>query len=140
MAEIALSAHAALSEACAPSAAHLATTAQLAEIRHIVHTDLVPLVGTIDAEGTYPEAVIRALGGAGAYSAHVGGAAGTMPDLWTAIEAMSIAGEHCLSTAFCMWCQDALGWYIHASDNEELKADLGQRVARGEAMVEGAVI
>lgn len=134
MAEIALSAHAALSEACAPSAAHLATTTQLAEIRHIVNTDLVPLVGTIDAEGTYPEAVIRALGGAGAYSAHVGGAAGTMPDLWTAIEAMSIAGEHCLSTAFCMWCQDALGWYIHASDNEELKADLGQRVARGEAL------
>ncbi|MCC0007667.1 MAG: acyl-CoA/acyl-ACP dehydrogenase [Hyphomicrobiaceae bacterium] len=134
MAEIALSAHAALSEACAPSAAHLATTAQLAEIRHIVHTDLVPLVGTIDADGTYPEAVLRALGGAGAYSAHVGGAAGTMPDLWTAIEAMSIAGEHCLSTAFCMWCQDALGWYIHASDNEELKADLGQRVARGEAL------
>lgn len=134
MAEIALSAHAVVSEACTPSAALLATTTQLAEIRHIVNTDLVPLVGTIDADGTYPEAVIRALGGAGAYSAHVGGAAGTMPDLWTAIEAMSIAGEHCLSTAFCMWCQDALGWYIHASDNEELKADLGQRVARGEAL------
>ena len=36
---------------------------------------------------------------------------------------MAAAGEHCLSTAFCMWCQDALGWYIFASGNDGLKAN-----------------
>ena len=38
---------------------------------------------------------------------------------------MAAAGEHCLSTSFCMWCQDALGWYIFASDNDDLKEALG---------------
>jgi alkylation response protein AidB-like acyl-CoA dehydrogenase len=33
-----------------------------------------------------------------------------------------------------MWCQNALAWYIFASDNEELKASLGRRVAAGEAL------
>ena len=47
---------------------------------------------------------------------------------------MAAAGEHCLSTAFCMWCQNALGWYIYASDNEGLKEKLGRRVASGEAL------
>src|ERR1700726_4719898 len=54
--------------------------------------------------------------------------------LGTAIRSMAAAGEHCLSTAFCMWCQNALGWYIYASDNEGLKEKLGRRVARGEAL------
>ena len=33
-----------------------------------------------------------------------------------------------------MWCQDALGWYIFASDNDGLKASLGRRVATGDAL------
>ena len=33
-----------------------------------------------------------------------------------------------------MWCQDALGWYIFASANDDLKANLGRRVATGEAL------
>jgi len=106
----------------------------LDDVRAVVNAELLPMVGAIDTEGTYPESVMRALGGVGAYAAHVRDMSSTTPDLWGAIQAMSIAGEHCLSTSFCMWCQDALAWYIHASDNEALKADLGQRVARGEAL------
>lgn len=118
----------------APAASLLPMPPSLDDVRRIADTDLLPLVPAIDAEGIYPEPVMRALGSVGAYTAHLRDVASGTPDLWTAIEAMSIAGEHCLSTSFCMWCQNALGWYIHLSDNEPLKADLGARVARGEAL------
>jgi hypothetical protein len=101
-------------------------------VRAIAARELAPIVRKIDAEGFYPEAVLRAFGRAGAFAAHLpdGGA----PDLVTAIRAMAAAGEYCLSTSFCMWCQDALGWYIYASDNAALKSTLGRRVATGEAL------
>lgn len=133
MAEIALSEHAATPGALIANAGPPMATS-LDDVRTIVNTELLPLVGVIDSEGVYPEAIMQALGRAGAYAAHVNTAATDTPDLWKAIEAMSIAGEQCLSTAFCMWCQDALGWYIHASDNDELKAGLGRRVACGDAL------
>jgi alkylation response protein AidB-like acyl-CoA dehydrogenase len=47
---------------------------------------------------------------------------------------MAAAGEHCLSTSFCMWCQDALGWYIFTSANDALKETLGRRVATAAAL------
>jgi alkylation response protein AidB-like acyl-CoA dehydrogenase len=102
-------------------------------VRDLSSRALAPLVQKIDADGLYPENVMRAFGRAGAFGAHL---PGTMqaPDLITAIRAMSAAGEHCLSTSFCMWCQDALAWYIFASDNEGLKESLGRRVAAGEAL------
>jgi hypothetical protein len=101
-------------------------------VRAIAARELAPIVRKIDAEGFYPEAVLRAFGRAGAFAAHLpdGGA----PDLVTAIRAMAAAGEYCLSTSFCMWCQDALGWYIFASDNTALKSALGRRVAAAEAL------
>jgi alkylation response protein AidB-like acyl-CoA dehydrogenase len=103
-------------------------------VRELSSRELAPVVHRIDAEGYYPESVMRALGRAGAFSAHLPGAARGSPDLVTAIRAMAAAGEHCLSTSFCMWCQDALGWYIFASDNAGLKESLGRRVATGEAL------
>ena len=105
----------------------------VASVRNLSSRELAPLVQRIDAEGLYPEGVMRAFGRAGAFGAHLPNeTAGA--DLVTAIRAMSAAGEHCLSTSFCMWCQDALAWYIFASDNDGLKQSLGQRVARGEAL------
>ncbi len=102
--------------------------------RELSARELVPLVQKIDAEGYYPESVMRGLGAAGAFSAHLPGETPDGPDLVTAIRAMSAAGEHCLSTSFCMWCQDALAWYIFASANEGLKESLGRRVASGDAL------
>src|SRR3981081_1254490 len=99
-------------------------------VRAIAARDLAPIVQQIDAEGRYPAEVLSALGRAGAFMAHVP-EVGT-PDLVTALRAMSAVGEYCLSTSFCMWCQDALGWYIHASANDELKHKLGRRVASGQ--------
>ena len=63
---------------------------------------------------------------------------GWLIDLVTAIQAMAAAGEHCLSTSFCMWCQDALAWYIYASDNEHLRTTIGPQVAAGATLIFGA--
>jgi alkylation response protein AidB-like acyl-CoA dehydrogenase len=102
-------------------------------VREISTRELAPLVQQIDAEGHYPDKVMRAFGRAGAFGAHLP-QAGRDTELVTAIRAMSAAGEFCMSTAFCMWCQDALGWYIFASGNDELKQSLGRRVADGTAL------
>jgi alkylation response protein AidB-like acyl-CoA dehydrogenase len=101
-------------------------------MREISSRELAPLVQKIDAEGYYPEAVMRAFGRAGGYACHLPNE--TPVDLGAAIRAMAAAGEYCLSTSFCIWCQDALAWYIYASDNERLKETLGPRVASGEAL------
>jgi alkylation response protein AidB-like acyl-CoA dehydrogenase len=103
-------------------------------VRDLASRELAPLVQRIDAEGYYPESVMRAFGRAGAFARHLPGETPGGPDLVTAIRAMAATGEHCLSTAFCMWCQNALAWYIFASENEDLKAGLGRRVAAGEAL------
>ena len=42
----------------------------LDSVRSVVRTQLAPLVEEIDAKGVYPEAVMRALGTAGAYATH----------------------------------------------------------------------
>jgi alkylation response protein AidB-like acyl-CoA dehydrogenase len=99
-------------------------------VRDIAVRELAPLVQSIDADGVYPENVMRSFGRAGAFTAHLPRNGGDI-DLLTAIRAMAAAGEHCLSTSFCMWCQDALGWYIFASGNDDLKERLGHRVATG---------
>jgi hypothetical protein len=103
-------------------------------VRGLASRDLAPIVQSIDADGHYPESVMRSFGRVGAFARHLQGEAPSGPDLVTAIRAMAVAGEYCLSTSFCMWCQNALGWYIFASQNEALKATLGRRVAAGEAL------
>jgi alkylation response protein AidB-like acyl-CoA dehydrogenase len=99
----------------------------------IAGSDLVPLVRAIDADGLYPEEVMRSFGAAGAFQRHLPAPGGAL-DLDTTIAAMARAGQECLSTAFCMWCQSALGWYIYNSDNTALQADLGAKVATGEIL------
>jgi alkylation response protein AidB-like acyl-CoA dehydrogenase len=103
------------------------------EVRAIAARELPSLVHKIDAEGHYPEAAMRAFGHAGAYAQHLPGESERI-DLGAAIGAMAAAGEYCLSTSFCIWCQDALGWYIYSSDNDALKQTLGRRVATGAAL------
>lgn len=106
----------------------------LAAVREVVDRDLAPIAATIDREGTYPEAVMRGLGRAGAYRQHLPGFDTEVPDIAAAIRSVAAAGEHCLSTSFCMWCQDALAWYVWTSDNVALKARVGGAIARGEIL------
>lgn len=102
-------------------------------VRAMCGQQLSPLVQKIDGEGVYPETVMRELGRLGAFAHHLPGAAAGV-DLNAAIGAMAAAGEYCLSTSFCMWCQDAFAWYIFASANQGLKNSLGRQAASGEAL------
>lgn len=94
-----------------------------------IAADLRRLAPVIDAEGHYPEDVLRALGRAGAFAHHVGhdGADGLM----AAIDDITAIGAACLSTAFCTWCQDALGWYLARTSNEDARARHLPSVAAG---------
>ncbi len=94
-------------------------------VAQIVREDLRPLADAIDA-GLYPDHVLRALGAAGAYAHHVDG---SPQGLIAAIEAMAVAGEACLSSAFCMWCQDALVWYLAQSEEEGPRRHLAEVAA-----------
>jgi alkylation response protein AidB-like acyl-CoA dehydrogenase len=106
----------------------------LGQVQTIADRDLSRVVRAIDQEGFYPEEVLRALGAAGAYRCTISGISEGAPDLKTAIEAMSQVGEYCLSTSFCMWCQNALAWYIGTSSNKTLQSSLGTKVANGETL------
>ena len=81
----------------------------------------------------YAEEVVRAYARAGAYGTHVSGH-NSKVDLTTAILSMARASEECLSTGFCVWQQDTIGWYIASSDNEYLKRELLPRIVRGETL------
>ncbi len=103
------------------------------EIERISGEELAPIARQIDAERTYPEDIIRAYGAAGAYGTHIGGVDGNT-DLTDAITSMARASEECLSTGFCVWCQDTLAWYIASSDNDFLKSEVLPKVAKGQAL------
>ncbi|HTT84473.1 MAG TPA: acyl-CoA dehydrogenase family protein [Rhizomicrobium sp.] len=101
----------------------------VARMRRIVTRELRPRVRDIDA-GVYPADMLKVLGAAGAFAPLQAGA----PDLATAIEAMAIVSEECLTTAFCVWCQDALLWYIANSENDTPKGKFQLLVANGELL------
>jgi alkylation response protein AidB-like acyl-CoA dehydrogenase len=105
-----------------------------ATVTSIVAEKLRPLVQRIDADGYYPAQVLRDLGSAGAYAQHTA-KFGSGPDgLKAAVEAMSQVGATCMSTAFCMWCQDALVWYLDRADNPAPRNKYLQAVAAGRTL------
>jgi alkylation response protein AidB-like acyl-CoA dehydrogenase len=108
-------------------------TVDLDAVNTIAASDLTALVRRIDDEKIYPESVMRSMGRAGAYGTHLAGHDAPC-DLTNAVLAMARASETCLSTGFCMWCQDALGWYIASSDNDWLKTNILPKVATGEIL------
>jgi alkylation response protein AidB-like acyl-CoA dehydrogenase len=110
-----------------PSSPPAAAAGPLSGIRAVVAAALRPRVREIDEAGLYPRDLLQRLGEAGAFAQHRNG----RPDLAAAIEAIAIIAEECLATAFCTWCQNALGWYIENTDNAELKARLQQPTATG---------
>lgn len=99
-------------------------------VRQIVAQDLAPQVDAIDRDGIYPEAFMRRLGAEGVYQSHLT-ASGDGVDLYEAIDVMSVVARECLTTGFCNWCQDALGWYVENTANDGLRAKLLGDVARG---------
>lgn len=86
-------------------------------ISDIVTRDLRPLVRRIDEDGLYPEPILRGLGEAGAFAHHADATGDPGPGLVGAIQAMAEVSASCITTGFCMWCQDALVWYLTQADN-----------------------
>lgn len=99
-------------------------------VRDIVARELAPLSTRIDLDGFYPEEVMRRLGAAGVFDRHVSGGRGT-GSVWDAVQAMALVAEECLSTAFCVWCQDACAWYLETTDNQALRERWLGAVASG---------
>lgn len=115
---------------------NIATPIDIADfdaIERISKSDLASIARKIDEERFYPEEIMRAFGAAGAYGTHIGGT-DAATDLSDAILSMAKASETCLSTGFCMWCQDALAWYIASSDSAWLKQNILPKVATGEIL------
>ncbi len=96
-------------------------------VASVIATQLRPLVKEIDEHGLYPEGVMHALGAAGAYGHH----ARPQGDIAAAIAVMTEVGKVCGSTAFSMWCQNALVWYLANSENPQARERYLADVASG---------
>jgi alkylation response protein AidB-like acyl-CoA dehydrogenase len=107
-------------EAVTGPATPLATAGQslIDAVREIVNGDLAAMVDAIDRQGTYPKAVLKRLGAAGALRAHL--RVGGQQDYGAAIAAMAEVSRVCGATGFMVWCHDACGLYMEESGNPAL--------------------
>lgn len=91
----------------------------LDQVKHIANTDLAAVVDACDREGFYPELVLKKLGLAGAFGAHLG--LGKKPvDFGLAIQCMTEVSRVCGATGFVVWCHDVCGVYMQNSNNPAL--------------------
>jgi alkylation response protein AidB-like acyl-CoA dehydrogenase len=102
------------------------------QVAAIARKELAPLVAGIDEGTIYPDALLRRLGEAGAWSSHQpeNGAA----DLRCAIQSIAALGEVCGATAFMAWCQNTLVWYASNSGNPKLTAKFAGKFASGDIL------
>ena len=107
-------------EAVTGSATPLATAGQslIDAVREIANGDLAAMVDAIDRQGTYPKAVLKRLGAAGALRAHL--RVGGEQDYGAAIAAMAEVSRVCGATGFMVWCHDVCGLYMEESGNPAL--------------------
>ncbi len=92
------------------STSSLSDAAWLDSLRELVERELKPQVKEIDQGGQYPREFMRNFGALGGFAQSCprklgGGGRG----LKAAIQAMEIVSQECLSTGFCVWCQDVCG-------------------------------
>lgn len=89
----------------------------LANVKQITTGALASAAYQIDHEGFYPTDILRALGQAGAFGAHLD-RNGQKTGL--AIDAMREIARNCGSTGFLAWCHDVCGLYLEQSGNPAL--------------------
>ena len=107
-----------------------ATIKEQVLLGEIIKSDIAPNVREIDEKGIYPKAALHKFGQAGVYSHHLFGEA-TKGGLLNAISDMAEIAQICATTAFSVWCQDALAWYIDRSDNQYLRDNYLPDIATG---------
>jgi alkylation response protein AidB-like acyl-CoA dehydrogenase len=76
-------------------------------VRAIAQGPLRDAADSVD-RGSYPRDILKALGAAGAYAAHLGPGAAA-GDYATAIRAMAEVSAVCGATGFMVWCQQVCG-------------------------------
>ena len=104
----------------------------LARVSAVCQTRLRPVVRNVDEQGEYPDVTMRHLGAVGLYAQHLTGhGENTSIDMPLAIESMALVGFECLSTAFCVWCHDACGWYLENTANTALRDAVLPSIASG---------
>jgi alkylation response protein AidB-like acyl-CoA dehydrogenase len=101
-----------------PIAAPTAAETMLSAVRAIADGALAGLADDIDRRGVYPEAVLRQLGEAGAFQAHL--ALDGERDYGAAIQAITEVSRVCGATGFMMWCHGVCGLYMEESGNPAL--------------------
>ncbi len=102
----------------------------LEKVRSIAQKDLALVVEACDQDGFYPEAVLKDLGAAGAFGAHLGLEQENM-DFGLAIQCMEEVSRVCGATGFVVWCHDVCGVYMQASKNPALTGEALQKHAKG---------
>lgn len=93
-------------------------TSVLDAVREIADGPLMAVADAVD-RGTYPREVMKKLGAAGAYGAHLGPGA-EAGDYMLAIRAMAEVSRVCGATGFMVWCQQVCGLYLQQSGNPAL--------------------
>ena len=105
-------------------------SALLDGLRRLACAELAPIAARVDHEGFYPEAALRALGEAGAFSLHLAAPSPLgRPDLAAAVETVAAISAQCMSSGFCAWCQNASGWYLENTANAALRERLQPGIA-----------
>lgn len=117
-----------LEERPAPAEAHPAAP-MLQAVRELADGALRDAADAID-RGAYPRALMQALGGAGAYRAHIGAGA-AVGDYASAIRAMAEVSRVCGATGFMVWCQQVCALYLQQSGNPALTGSFLQQHISG---------
>lgn len=107
----------------------------LSEVDQLVSQQLAPHTISIDRRGFYPSDFMHELGQQGAYRFHLASQqSGSGPDFTQAISAMESVSRECMSTGFCVWCQDALAWYLEHADDTSVRDYWLPQISRGEQL------
>lgn len=104
-------------------------------VEALVRSTLAPQTVEIDRQGTYPAGFMHELGALGGYRQHLASAGARGPsgpgDFGAAIRVMDAVSSECMSTGFCVWCQDALTWYLENADDTSVRDHLLPKIADG---------
>lgn len=107
-----------LQERPATGGAEAAPLSMLEAVRAIAQGPLRDAAESVD-RGIYPRDILKSLGAAGAFAAHLGPGAAA-GDYARAIRAMAEVSAVCGATGFMVWCQQVCGLYLQQSGNPAL--------------------
>ena len=104
----------------------------LADVRAIADGPLAAIAEDIDRRGTYPKSILKQLGEAGAFAAHLD--LGHDADFGAGIQAIAEVSRVCGATGFMMWCHAVCGTYMEQSGNAALTGERLLAHARAETL------